>query len=245
MFARGTDNGLWTKVWDGSNWSGWINLGSTGELASGPSAVSWGLGRIDVVARLTNNTIKHWYFSGGAWNSDNLGTYLGGSFTSDPGISSWGPGRLDVFARGATSNKLFHAYYQGGWYGWEDMGGNLASGPAAVSWGSGRIDVVAVNSAGELQHWYWNNGWYSDKLGSGFESEPGISSWGTNRLDIFARDSATDKLFHKWWSGSAWIGWEDLGGSLTSGASAVNWAPGRVDAFGRITNNSVEHWWWG
>jgi hypothetical protein len=244
VFAKASNGNLLTKVWDGVQWSGWLNLG--GQLASGPSAVSWGPGRIDVVARLANNTIGHWYYDG-SWKFDNMGG-LGGSFTSDPGISSWAPGRLDVFARGGVSNKLFHAYYDGTWKGWEDMGGSLTSGPSAVSWEPGRIDVVALAANSSVQHWYWTNaqGWKTDNLGGTFASEPGISSWAPGRLDVFARGATTNKLWHKWWSnGTGYVGWEDMGGSLTSGLSAVSWAPNRIDVFGRTTDNTVPHWWWG
>lgn len=242
IFAKDTDSSLLTKVWDGVQWSGWIDLG--GQLSSGPSAVSWGPGRIDVVARVADNSIGHWWYANGSWNYDNMGG-LGGNFTSDPGISSWAPGRLDVFARGGISNKLFHAYYDGTWKGWEDMGGNLASGPAAVSWDAGRIDVVAVAADKSLQHWYWGGaGWATDNLGGCFQSEPGIASWAPGRLDIFTRGCESNKLFHKWYAGT-YSGWEDMGGTLTSGISAVSWANNRIDVVSRATDNSVPHWWWG
>jgi hypothetical protein len=72
VFARGENGELMHKWFPtyGGGWSGWESLG--GELAagSGPSAVSWGPRRIDVVARvkenvpagIKENSIEHWAY---------------------------------------------------------------------------------------------------------------------------------------------------------------------------------------
>ncbi len=62
----------------------------------------------------------------------------------------------------------------------------------------------------------------NDDLGGNFTSAPGISSWGSGRLDIFARGATTNHLFHKAWTGTAYTGWEDMGGTLESGPGAVS-----------------------
>lgn len=61
VFARGTDNALWHKWFDGS-WHNWESLGGT--LTSAPSAVSWSSGRIDVFVRGTGNALWHKWFDG-------------------------------------------------------------------------------------------------------------------------------------------------------------------------------------
>ena len=95
-------------------------------MTSGPAAVSWGSGRIDVVVRGGQNKIYHkYYVSGQGWLPSGGFEVLGGNSTSDPGISSWGAGRLDVFCRG-TDNALWHSWYSGGtWYGFQSLGGVL------------------------------------------------------------------------------------------------------------------------
>jgi hypothetical protein len=144
VFARGTDNALWHRTYDGG-WGGWESLGGT--ITSGPAAVSWGQGRIDVFARGDDNALWHRTFDGGwgGWES------LGGTLTSDPAAASWASGRLDVFARG-TDNALWHRTYDGGWGGWESLEGVLTSSPDAVSWGPNRIDVFARGSNEALWH---------------------------------------------------------------------------------------------
>jgi hypothetical protein len=39
-------------------------------------------------------------------------------------------------------------------------------------------------------------------------------AWGPNRLDVFGLGT-DNQMFHKAWNGSAWSGWEGLGGVFT------------------------------
>ena len=61
VFARGTDNALWHKWYQGG-WSGWESLG--GGLTSDPGAESWGNGRIDAFVRGTDNALWHKWYDG-------------------------------------------------------------------------------------------------------------------------------------------------------------------------------------
>jgi hypothetical protein len=74
VFARGSDNSLIHQHWNGTSWSAWITEG--GILSSGPDVTSWGAGRLDVVARNTNNDIVQKFFvSGTGWSGwSNLGS---------------------------------------------------------------------------------------------------------------------------------------------------------------------------
>jgi peptidoglycan hydrolase-like protein with peptidoglycan-binding domain len=237
VFARGTDNALWHRWWDGSAWRGWESLG--GVITSNPGAVSWGSNRIDVFARGTDNALWHRWWDGNAWRGWES---LGGVLSSGPDVSSWAANRLDVFVRG-TDNALWHRWWDGSaWRGWESLGGVLSSDPSAVSWSGGRIDVFVRGTDNALWHkWYWGgwSGWES--LGGILTSGPDASSWAPGRLDVFARgtDSA---MWHKWYWGG-WSGWESLGGVLTSDPSAVSWGSNRIDAFVRGTDNAMWHKW--
>ena len=71
-------------------------------------------------------------------------------------------------------------------------------------------DVSAINSlygSGPCKAPKFTN------LGGILTNRPTIVSWGPNRLDIFAR--GTDgAVYHKWWNGNKWGGWESLGGAI-------------------------------
>jgi hypothetical protein len=236
VFARGMDNALWHRWYDGG-WSGWESLG--GVITSDPASVSWDNGRIDVFARGTDNALWHKWYDGNwsGWES------LGGTLIGGPDVCSWAPGRLDVFARD-TNSVLCHKWYDNGWSGWETLGGVIASDPSAVSWDLGRIDVFARGTNSSVMHkWYDGNwsGWES--LGAIVTSGPDVSSWGPGRLDVFVR-GYDNSLCHRWYDGG-WSGWESLGGRLTSDPTAVSWDKNRVDVFARSSDNALWHRWYG
>src|SRR5262245_50700609 len=56
-FARGTDQAMYHRWWDGSAWGGWENLG--GIILDQPNCVSWGANRIDCFARGTDQAMYH------------------------------------------------------------------------------------------------------------------------------------------------------------------------------------------
>jgi hypothetical protein len=78
----------------------------------------------------------------------------------------------------------------------------------------------------------------------GFEDDSLVSvSWGPGRYDVFA--PGTDHmLWHKWWDGSRWNGWENLGGPIGKLSSVVSWGPGRLDVIVAAPDNKPWHRAW-
>ena len=67
---------------------------------------------------------------------------------------------------------------------------------------------------------------------------PAACSWGSGRLDVFVQ--GTDgALWHKWYTGTSWSGWESLGGSLTSSPAATSPASGLIDVFARGSDGAL------
>ena len=52
-------------------------------------------------------------------------------------------------------------------------------------------------------------------------------------------------MWHRWWDGTGWTGWESLCGSCFSAAAAVSWGPNRIDAFVIGGDRAMWHKWWG
>ena len=74
-------------------------------------------------------------------------------------------------------------------------------------------------------------------------SAPGAVSWGFNRIDVFVKGT-DNALWHKWWNGASWSGWESLGGVLTSAPTVSSWGDNRLDVFVKGTDNALWHKWW-
>ncbi len=235
VFARGADNQLWQRYWDGA-WSTWGSLGGI-SLSSAPVAVSKDSVTIDVFALANDNTIQQKSWTGTTWT--NWST-LGGNFTSGPTVAAWGSNRMDLFVRG-PDNKLWQSYWNGSiWSPWGSLDGTLASEPAAVSWGANRIDVFARGTDNSIIRKSWNGttwtGWSS--LGGNFVSSPAVASRGANLLDVFAR-SADNSLWINSWNGASWSGWTWLGGELSFAPGAVSKASGHLDVFYTAPDGAV------
>jgi hypothetical protein len=109
--------------WDGrSGWSEWESRG--GVLASSPAVCSWGPDRLDLFAKIEDQSLWHT-----AWRGNEQGwsewESRGGVLTSDPAATSWGPNRIDLFGQGQDAN-LWHMAWDGNrWEDWENLGGAL------------------------------------------------------------------------------------------------------------------------
>jgi Mannosyl-glycoprotein endo-beta-N-acetylglucosaminidase len=218
--------------------------GVTTRSASGLDAVSWGPGRVDVVARSGDNRLIHRYFQSGVWSAwETVGTI---TIASDPSITSWGARRLDVFAR-TDHDQLAHVYFDGtGWFS-EVLAGTITSGPEAVAQQEGRLDVVARGGSNQLVHLYFDRatgGWAArwDHHGGFLTSDPTITSWAPGRLDVFAADDKS-RLVHLSYTNGAWTPWEALTGeaSLSSAPDAVAWGEGRLDVVARNNAKQLAH----
>jgi uncharacterized protein YkwD len=229
VFARGSDNGLYQKTWNGAAWSNWTALG--GILTTGPGAVDWGTNRIDVFVRGSDNQLYHKASDGTAWS---VWQALGGILTSSPTVASWSSNRLDVFVRG-TDNALWHKWWDGvRWSVWENLGGTLTSDPAAVSWGPNRIDVFARGTDNGLWQKSWDGTRWStwQAHGGTLVSAPAAASCTSGHLDVFAVGS--DYALYQMSSAGTWGPWVRLGGLWASG-------PGAACRRGTTTLDLVEH----
>ncbi|TME47796.1 MAG: hypothetical protein E6I60_14010 [Chloroflexi bacterium] len=238
IFARGTDNALWHRHWDGTNWGGWESLG--GVLTSDPAAVSGTTNRIDVFVRGTDNAVWHRSFNGTSWS---VWDSVGGVATTAPAAASWGATRLDVVVAGTNNNGLWHRSWNGsGWSAWDSMGGVAGSNPSVVAGGTGRLDAFVRGTDGALWHRSGDgtSAWSAwDSLGGILTAGPAASSCAAGHLDVFVKGS-TGTLWQQGFNGTAWSGWKLVGGYWTSGPAAVCPAGGTVtQLFARGPDNAL------
>jgi PBS lyase HEAT-like repeat-containing protein len=68
--------------------------------------------------------------------------------------------------------------------------------------------------------------------GGWIQEAPECVSWGANRIDCFGRGGDWG-LWHKFFDGANWRGWEPLGGTILETPECVSWGPNRLDCFAR------------
>lgn len=146
-FAVGTDGQLYHDSWDGNRWQQALDdrggsRNANLKLVSSPSAVSWGVDRLDVYAIDNDQDLYHNSWDGNAWQ-DTVGTVddLGGGWIgsglgphllyNSPSAVAWidanGNFRNDVFAFGSGNpNHLYQKWWDGSyWRGGPDDCGVL------------------------------------------------------------------------------------------------------------------------
>jgi len=216
----------------------WQTLG--GGVTSGPAAVSWGPGRIDLFVAGSGSALYHQAFDGQWLGWDLRGTPAPGvGVASDPVAVSWAASRLDAFVAG-TDGNLWHLWWQGAWGPWDNLLGGFTQTPwrpAAVAPSPGVLHLFVTGAGGSLQHkWFASNNWNNwETFGTGFASDPATVAWSPNRLDIFGV-GADGHLAHVWWDGDVHSnGQESLLPSvqLYPGYSpaAISQGPGLLDIF--------------
>ena len=240
IVARGSDNHVYYTSFNGSQWTGWGDLGG---IATGrPAVFSWAANHVDVYSRDGDNRLMHKYWTGTAWTG--WQPICGASqLASDPTIVSWGPGRVDAFAKG-TNGQLIHCYYNGStWSSWASKGGSLISKPVVTSLMPGRLSVYALGTGGIMSHIYWDNAngaWSAwDRIGNlTYTDAPAVSKWydgSAQQINIYARRSNSDPaLYENWWSNAnSWTFDTSMGGNVAGTPTTASMNYGHLDLFAR------------
>lgn len=221
-------------------WNDWSYIGSG--VSSKPAVVSWGPGRVDLVARGPDNSVLHWWGDGDSFEGPES---LGGSTLYAPTIASRGDHQLQVFAVGADHQLWSRGYGSAGWSGWTPLGGWINASPSAVSMDADSTDVFVRGGDSALyRRWQRGSSWYGyEWLGGALSSGPAAASFNPGRLEVYARDSAGG-LSARTWSGIGWDVWKPVpvDGGVTSDPAAVR-AEGEIcdHVFFRQTDGSVGH----
>ena len=234
---RGTNEQLWNLSFRNSRWgtaSTDISAagGSAALLASDPSVVSAGPGRIDAFWEGEDHNL--WYagytggwFGSGTWSAPvSLGL---GPLSSEPRAVSPGPGVIDVIWKGSDS-ALWVDHYNSGWSGGTPLDSGAVDGnPVVASAGQGSDTVFWRDASGDL----WADsgtsfGWSGAKrlTTTVLAADPSASATGTT-IDVFW--DGAGELWHGALSGGVWSGPVALGTETVTGdPSVVDLAPGSV-----------------
>jgi len=207
LYARGGDNAVWTRRYDGSTWSGWSSIG--GLTYSGPAASARrGTSIVDVFIRGADDAIYHRYRNGNTWSPGwaSIAAPPGGARSAPAAISN-STGRIDVFVRG-TDAAVWRNTWTTAWSGWRRVGGSTTSAPAVASRGTNRLDLFARGADGAIYRSVNDgSGWSAwTSLGGTTMSAPAAVSASSGRIDLWARGT-TGAVQHDVWKSSGWSGW--------------------------------------
>ncbi|MFP5317138.1 MAG: hypothetical protein ACLGI2_02460 [Acidimicrobiia bacterium] len=114
LFARGADNKLWQKFYDGVGWTAWFKpVGDQGTLASEPDVTSWEPGNLLVFVRGTNGLAYALPFGTGGWGPWVQLVLATDTFVGGPGATSRGLDRFDLFMHkdsGDAADVTYHIW---------------------------------------------------------------------------------------------------------------------------------------
>jgi hypothetical protein len=246
LVYTGTDHQVWSV--DLSNMSQNVPQSLGGKIVGGPSAawVSPGTlsptGGLAVFGRGPDNRLwwRHQTSSGWSrWAS------LGGTITSRPTAAYWqGPesGILGVFARGADGavwgRVEYHVSGHTAWTSWSSYGGHLLTGTGpAVAFTHGRIFLAAVGT--DRAVWVRHNSpsgwrpWHS--IGGHTTVVPALATPADGVVVAFARGTTNTASYNEFHGQTAGVtaGWHSIGGTLTSGLTAI---PNQVESAAAATS---------
>lgn len=232
---------LYHKRFSGGRWSGWTMIGSG--VSSKPAAVSWGPGRVDLVARGTDGSVLHWWGDGDTFAGPES---LGGSILYAPAIASRGAGQLQIFAVGTDHQLFVRSFGALGWSpGWSPLGGWINASPGAVSMDDSSTDVFVRGGDNALWHrWQRGGTWYGyESLGGSLTSGPAAASFNPGRLEVYGRNLAGG-LSARTWSAVGWEDWKSVpvDGGVTSDPAAIRAIGETCDQlFFRQSDGSLGH----
>jgi hypothetical protein len=111
LFARGTDNKLWGRRWNGSVWSPWAQVVPDGVLASSPAATNSGRGGEVVFVRGTDNQLYSNERQGAGWGGWMRESLAGNNpFQDSPTAATRPSGHIDAAVRGVNNLAYTEVY---------------------------------------------------------------------------------------------------------------------------------------
>jgi hypothetical protein len=261
IYARGTDNRLVQKWWDGARWNpsdtGWALHDDGGfRLGSAPCVVAGGDNHRDVFVRGQDGKVYHKVWDGQKWH----GWFgLGGAIVGAPSAVFIKPGVVDIYVQG-TDGRLWQKWWDGtrwnpsdeGWAMHDDGGFRLGSAPCVIARDANHRDVFVRGQDGRVYHKVWDgqkwHGWFG--LGGAIVGAPSAVFIKPGNVDIYVQ--GTDgRLWQKWWDGTRWNpsdeGWvmhDDGQFRLGSSPAVIIDGPGTRDVYVRNRDGSVSHKYW-
>lgn len=205
VFVFAGDRGsLWMRQFAAGNWQSWTPQSTPAVgICSGPTAVSWGPGRLDLFVRGCDGEI--WTkgsnnLSWGGWFKVSSRP-SGVSFVNRVTATSTGNSNISLFVN-ASNGKIYQiSRTSSGWGAqWTESGCciDTDSSPAVAHAGSGKLDLV-IKSAGQFWWRRFSGGSWTPfrPLGGMMNSDPAAVSNSANHVDVLMV-GADGGPWHRW-----------------------------------------------
>ncbi|WP_460850001.1 PLL family lectin [Phytohabitans suffuscus] len=208
IYARGTDNGVYTSTPGG----GWSSMG--GATVSAPVGIQREHLKYEVYVRGTDGaTYRNVWIAGisQGWQG------LGGGALGKPAPVTQNAAFAMVFIRGTDNQLYVNRLTINTWSGWQALGGTLAADPTAVATNSGNVvTVFARGPGGEINYRRWNGATWGawTALAGGISGDIAAASPDGTRIHLFGRGGTTPYVNQ--FNGSSWSGFQSLGGMVLS-----------------------------
>jgi hypothetical protein len=206
LFARGADNKLWERYWNGSSWA-WADTGKDVSddpvvIMRGSTGSPDGTGvRINVFVRGMDGRLWERYWNGSTWVWADTGKGVVGRVAAvmrgNRKSTSAADVRINLFVQG-TDGKLWERYWNGSSWSWVDTGRPADGEPLAVL----RGNTDSVNAA-DVRINLFAPVLQTTVSGGGFPHR---------HYDI--------RLWERYWNGAAWA-WVDTGRNIRSKPAAI------------------------
>jgi hypothetical protein len=209
VYARGLDDVVWHRRYDGAVWSPWTSLGG-GTYASPAASTRRGTSIVDVFIRGKDNAVYHRYRNGTSWSPGwvSIGAPPGGA-TSAPATVSTANGKIDVIVRGANSAIWRRTWSGSSWSAWASLGATAVSAPAVATRGPNKLDVFIRGASGLIWQRVFDGAVWSawTSIGGSTLSAPAAVSPNSKRIDVWARGGDNGVQHTVWRQGTGWSGW--------------------------------------
>ena len=166
---------------------------------------------------------------GRAWVSWTPPAFDGGGPISSYSVVS-SPGRITATVGGGATSALVNGLAPGTTYSFTVLASNSGGAGPPSTPSNGVVPMASFDGS-------WGD------LGGVLTSAPAAASWAPGRQDVFVRGT-DNALWHRWWDGRGWSGWEFQGGVLTSDPAVAGRSGGRLDVFARGTDDALWHKSW-
>ena len=223
VFVTGTNGTVATTAQNGPNgargWAAWTNI--KGSCAGWPVPFVDPAKTLEVFCRTTAGTIAMSTWNGSTWRAWATVGASPANLTADPAVVPDAAGHTELFATTRSGTIDHAAQNTSGNWSWNaplttnSAGASVSRTPSAVLWPDRRIEVFFQLTNGRLGHIYQKAAGWSAIMAMGGTILGSPHAWaGVSGVGEIAGLNTNHAIADSHWTGRAWTGWVQLGGSF-------------------------------